>query len=370
MKTDTRGGASAEYTLDERLTASFAAQLRRAERDYPAIASKSPPVPREARAGRSARFRTWPSLVALPVGLVAAAITLLALSPLLLPPASSLPPAHGGIPTEIDGQRVYRAVDRDSFPVSGSFLLGGAVTMPELIPRCPAPPTSGVEDDLIPYCWWVAIDGIRVAPRTASLISDLRDWSIVARVHVNDTQAALCPVSLRDECARAVVVEEVVWQAEPASTPAAPSMSLATSTATPGGPFDSVSLPPPPVSPSDVAVGPDGIPTSIDGQTVYRAGNLPAKLMSYYLGGKLTRDQGCAAPTAPLAKPPACGYWMIDGLRVGTQIEIDEALLDQPIVATIGVSQSLAICHTGTCMETTLVVLWIVWPTAVFGPIE
>jgi hypothetical protein len=365
MKIDKRGGASADSNLEGRLATRFAAELERAEKDYPAIARKLE-QDGSAGAGRGREStRIWPRLVALPVGVAAAAIALLALSPLLLPAAS---PAPGGIPTEIDGRRVYRAADKDSFPTSGSFLLGGVVTMPEFIPPCPALPTPGVEDDLIPYCWWVAVDGIRVAPRTADLLSDLRFWSVVARVHINDSQAGLCPAALRNECTAAVVVEEVVWRAEPVGSPVPPTQPMPTFSVAPGGSPETVLTPPPSVTPSALPLGPDGIPTSIDGQTVYRAAALPSQLTSFYLGGMLTRDETCPAPASPLAKPPSCGYWMVDGLRVGTQILPDESLLGRPVVAAIQVSRSLAVCPDGSCTQTTLVVLWIVWPVGIFPP--
>jgi hypothetical protein len=242
--------------------------------------------------------------------------------------------------------------------------------MPEFIPPCPALPTPGVEDDLIPYCWWVAVDGIRVAPRTADLLSDLRFWSVVARVHINDSQAGLCPAALRNECTAAVVVEEVVWRAEPVGSPVPPTQPMPTFSVAPGGSPETVLTPPPSVTPSALPLGPDGIPTSIDGQTVYRAAALPSQMTSFYLGGMLTRDETCPAPASPLAKPPSCGYWMVDGLRVGTQILPDESLLGRPVVAAIQVSRSLAVCPDGSCTQTTLVVLWIVWPVGIFPPIE
>ncbi len=369
MKTDKRG-ASADSNLEKRLATHFSAELARAEADYPALAPA--PAGSDGAAGRRGRSAgIWPRLMVLPVGLAAAAIALLAVSPLLAPSATALPlPAGGGIPTEIAGERVYRAADRDSFPASGPFLLGGVVTVPEFILPCPMPVTSGVQDELIPYCWWVSIDGIRVAPRTADLVSDLSGWSVVARVHVNDSQAALCPVALRAECQLAVVVEEVVWRAELVESPGPPTQPVPTLSVAPGGSLETGVTPPPTYTPSALPLSPDGIPTSIDGQTVYRAANLPSQPASFYLGGMLTRDPSCPAPTSPLAKPPVCGYWMIDGLRVGTQVTVDEALLGRPVVAAISVSRSLAVCPGGSCTQTTLVVLSFVWPVGILPPIE
>ena len=104
------------------------------------------------------------------------------------------------VPMQLQGERVYRAADRASFPTSHSFLLGGLVTMPDVIPPCPAPVGhTTAENDLIPYCTWEAIDGIHVAPKVDAL-SDLRNRSVVARVHVNDSEAAACPAAIQADC--------------------------------------------------------------------------------------------------------------------------------------------------------------------------
>jgi hypothetical protein len=270
------------------------------------------------------------------------------------------------VPAQLNGERVYRAVDRASFPTTGSFLLGGLVTMPDLIPPCPMRiGITNAEEQLIPYCYWAAIDGIQVAPMGAAM-SNLRYHSVVARVHIHDRLAAQCPEAALASCQAAVVVESIVWDSGPVAVPVASPTVLPTSSGplTTEGPTVSMPVPPP-----SVVLGPDEIPTTLDGQTVYRAANLPSGLSSFYLGGKLTRDASCPVPTAPLAKPPACGYWMIDGVRVGTQLAIDEALLNQPVVATIQVSRSLAICPGGSCTETILVVVGIDWPVAAWPPI-
>jgi hypothetical protein len=122
------------------------------------------------------------------------------------------------VPTEIGGERVYRAADQASFPTSGSFLLGGRVAMPDVIPPCPMPiDRTTAENDLIPYCYWQAIDGIRVAPKVDAL-ADLRDRVVVARVHVDDPEWVGCPATVQAQCQAAVVVEEVVWTGAPSST--------------------------------------------------------------------------------------------------------------------------------------------------------
>ncbi len=120
------------------------------------------------------------------------------------------------VPTEIAGERVYRTADQVSFPTSGSFLLGGPATMPNVIPPCPAPiGHTSAENDLIPYCYWEAIDGIQLAPKVDAL-ANLQGRIVVARVHINDPEAVGCPAAVLAQCKAAVVVEEVVWTGGPA----------------------------------------------------------------------------------------------------------------------------------------------------------
>jgi hypothetical protein len=158
MKIDESGGASANDRLEERLASRFATELDRAERDYPVLRLR----PRgAAESGR--RRRVWPRLVAVPVGIAAILLVAIVGSPWLIPGAAPVAPAPGssgvspgsdGIPTQIDGQRVYRAADQASFAsLSGSFLLGGPFTKPEFVPPCPMPvDKSAAEQQLIPYC--------------------------------------------------------------------------------------------------------------------------------------------------------------------------------------------------------------------------
>jgi hypothetical protein len=260
------------------------------------------------------------------------------------------------VPTQIAGERVYRAADQDSFPTSGSFLLGGLVTMPDFIPPCPALQSlTTAEADLIPYCYWEAIDSIHVAPKVDAL-AELRDRIVVARVHINDAEAASCPVSIQAQCKAAVVVEDVIWTGGAVSSSPAPNPTPVQTT---------------PNSASSEAVGPvgtdqiglDGVPTTLNGATVYRAANLPSSPI-FLLGGRLTRDTACAAPATPLANPPACGYWLVDGMKVGTIVDLPESLLGQPVVAQVEVGRALAVCPGGSCTKSTIVVMALVWPEA------
>ena len=258
------------------------------------------------------------------------------------------------VPTQIAGERVYRAADQASFPTSGSFLLGGPVTMPEFMPPCPMPiDHTTAENDLIPYCYWEAIDGIHVAPKVDAL-ANLSGRIVVARVHIGDAEAASCPISIQLQCKTAVVVEEVVWTGGAASSSPNPNPTPQT---TPNSASSEA------IGPAATdQIGPDGVPITLDGQPVYRAANLPAKPI-FFLGGKLTSDTACAAPATPAAQPSACGYWMIDGVRaVGTSNVVEPYLTGQAIVAQVEVGRALAICPGGSCTKDTYVILSIVWP--------
>ena len=172
------------------------------------------------------------------------------------------------VPAEIDGERVYRAANEASFPASGNFLLGGGVTMPDVMPPCPMPiDHTTAENDLVPYCFWEAIDGLRVAPKVDAL-ADFRGRAVVARVHINDPEAAGCPVAVRAECTAAVVVEEVVWTGSPSPSSSLRPSPVATTRLNPAsvGATDAPSQPaasglPAPPSPLALPSPPPGLPT-------------------------------------------------------------------------------------------------------------
>jgi hypothetical protein len=172
------------------------------------------------------------------------------------------------VPTEIAGERVYRAANQASFPTSGSFLLGGRFNKPDFVPPCPMPlDKSAAEQQLLPYCYLQSIDGLDISPMSS--IDEPKNEIVVARVHVNDPLAAQCPAAVQADCKAAIVVESVVWRSDELIT-AMPSLGTASpgpavSAATSANPFGpstgtgvgqssplpggSVLMPPPPPSP-------------------------------------------------------------------------------------------------------------------------
>jgi hypothetical protein len=276
------------------------------------------------------------------------------------------------IPAQIDGEKVYRAADRASFPASGSFLLGGRVNKPDVVPPCPAPiDRTQAELQLIPYCSWVSIDGLQVAPK--SNINEPKNELVVARVHVDDPLAAECPATVAEQCKGAIVVESTVWTSDalvgrtPSAAPTVePSLNPASSAQSVGPVPSGGAIVPAPTAETSPAttpgIGPDGVPTTFFGGTVYRAANLPPD-QTFMLGGVLGRDASCAAPTGMSAKPPACGYWTVDGIAVGNMVEIPDALIGSAVVVQIDRSQALVICKgVGPCpLANLLVVTDILW---------
>lgn len=124
----------------------------------------------------------------------------------------TLPPEEAAIPSQVAGERVYRAVDLAILPTSGtSFLFGGPVTHSSLYPPCPSGGRSTAQDQgLLASCGEVAIDGLPVSSAGGF---DAPDGELViVRVHENDPRAASCVPELHPKCAAAMVVESVVWK--------------------------------------------------------------------------------------------------------------------------------------------------------------
>jgi hypothetical protein len=136
-----------------------------------------------------------------------------------------------GIPTQIDGQRVYRVGEQAEWQnLSGGFLVGGYAY--DEVESCPTIlPQPSAEADLLGQC-----GGIKLAPAAnenqafglpmlapvgTDLLDGLNGWlggpAIVMRVHTHDPEAAACSADKRAACEAAVVVEGVVWSARPSA---------------------------------------------------------------------------------------------------------------------------------------------------------
>lgn len=266
-------------------------------------------------------------------------------------------------PAEVGGEHVYRAADQASFAaLHGSFLLGGRVSKPDVVPTCPVPlGKSDAETQLVPYCSWLSIDGLAISPK--GTFDEPNGERVVARVHVNDPLAADCPADALASCQAAIVVESVVWRSDPFWTPS-PS-AAASGSAEPSPAQSAAALPSPTAASSMSLLGPDGVPTAIDGQPVNRASSLPSTT-TFLLGGPLTRDTSCPignpAPDPNTATPPACGFWMVDGVKVGAQTTLPASLEGSLVVARIVRSRVLAVCVTTPCPPSDLLVVTeIVW---------
>ena len=130
------------------------------------------------------------------------------------------------VPSEIDGQRVYRGNDLRSLlsagtfkNLSGSFLLGGAVWVatndwaPGACATAADLNTAGQQ--LLQECGptEVSIDMAPIA--LASNFDAINGQVVVVRAHLNDALAAQCPADLLTQCQEAIVVESVVWSSNP-----------------------------------------------------------------------------------------------------------------------------------------------------------
>lgn len=257
------------------------------------------------------------------------------------------------VPTEFAGQRVYRAADMSSFPTSGSFLLGGRFTNPSAEPAC-APSVSATDDQFVANCSVLRIDRVALSP--LSSVDEPNNEIVVARVHVraHEQLASQCPADAASNCEGGIVVEEVVWRSDAlilAAASASPERSdglVVENTA--------VSFPQATGFGFGITIGPDGIPTDFNGETVYRAANLPTA-STFLLGGVLGRDAGCAAPTEDTPKPPACGYLTVDGLAVGTMYPIDFVAIGSMVVVRIERSKTVGTCTGGPCRTTEILVV-------------
>lgn len=262
------------------------------------------------------------------------------------------------VPPVFDGERVFRAADSATYgTLSRSFLFGGIVAYGDVPTSCEPSDESPAQQRLAPYCRSTSVDGELIAP--ASSLSAVGSSSViggsivVVRAHVNDPLSAQCPSDVRSLCAGAIVVESVVWSYNPYTAP------YAISSPTPAQ-----------VGPSVGPLGPDGVPTSIDGRPVHRgSGNsvLPSAA-SFLLGGRVARDGSC--PTSPPspnqngASSSACSDWAVDGVPVSVVDGISPSLNGSLVVVDVVRSRVLSTCPTtsSSCRShEVLVVIGLVW---------
>jgi hypothetical protein len=133
----------------------------------------------------------------------------------------------GGIPTQIDGERVYRVTEQAEWrDLSGGFLLAANLYIVDL--NClPGPassnaPSTPAERDLLPSdCSGVGLASAPgattsmpwVAPKSSVYGSLFSMWGsdVILRVHIHDPEANQCGADKRARCDAAVVVETIVW---------------------------------------------------------------------------------------------------------------------------------------------------------------
>lgn len=270
------------------------------------------------------------------------------------------------IPTEIDGQKVYSVSDQAEWEnLTGSFYLGAYVQFSA--PSCP-PPQPGesqppAEQELVGYCsfvgllpspiaTWEGVDlsrTVRAAASSYGLLAPFFGGSeIVMRVHTHDPQAAECSAAQRDLCDAAVVVEAVVWPASsrtstPTQSPSPPTPSP-TDTSTGVEPSETPAMSGGPTSvPTSGATSGIGsnIPASINGETVYRAANMPPNsTLSFLLGGVLESVNPCA----PDVLCPIPATLTVDGLTVENQAETLPSLIGTNVVVRVERSKTVGTC--------------------------
>ena len=344
MKTDERGGAAADENLEERLSRRFAVELQQAERDYPVLGR----LRADSRARRHAG-RIWPRL-AMPVAAVAV-LAVVGLGAGLLyngttPAGPGVVRGSDGIPTWIDGERVYGVADQSEWQkLNGSFLLSAVPYITEVPaePYCngdagnlaSAGASNPLEGDPSVWasstpevCLRFALDappahsvgsGITFEPSmpvvTKQSSTPLLDpWvgiGIVMRVHTHDAVAAGCSTvaaAFQAACDAEVVVEAVAW----------------------------------PVVPAEIA--------GQHGGRVYRfsdQGSFPTS-GSFLLGGPFTKPSvvpPCPAPIgwsqAEQQLIPYCFTQSIDSVAVAPMSNIDEPN-DEIVVARVHINDPLA----------------------------
>lgn len=146
MKTESRGGSTAEGTITRNLARLFGEELDRAERYFPTMRT---PL-EDALEGRRPRGRGRLRLAAQGIAVAAVAVIVagggwlaFGSSAALTGPGGPVSPTGSasllgadGIPNQIDGERVYRVGESVESQKQGWFLLGGYVF--QEVSNCPA----------------------------------------------------------------------------------------------------------------------------------------------------------------------------------------------------------------------------------------
>ena len=312
MKTEPNGGPAADGGVERRLARLYDEELDRAERDFPTIRTPLWDAGEGRRTGRGRLRLAAGGLAAVAVAAVVVAAGWQVFGPQAVPAG---PAPAGGIPTQIDGQRVYMMADRSEWQnLSGSFLLEAtpSVAAPSCFPSQVHAPASSSERDLIQTTCGAIVVGqnlgsdVMLAPKSAALVEPWEGVTIVVRVHTHDSEATQCSEDTRAQCEASVVVEAVVWPT---------------------------------------------IPTQIDGKRVYRASDQASFAAiggSFLLGGVFSKPE--FVPPCPMQMNetqaeqqliPYCYLESIDGLDVAPMSNIDEPRNDL-VVARVHVVDPLA----------------------------
>lgn len=337
MKIESGGGSTAESGVTRKLARLYDEELDRAERDFPTIRTPLWDADERHQPRRRMKLR----LAAEAIGIVAVVAILvgggwLALGPSTTPagPAPG-PAASGGVPVQIDGQRVYRIVDVSEWQnLGGSFLLAAtpSLNVMSCFAVVPAPSGSAERSLIQATCGKLPVGtilggGVMLAPKSEDLILPWIGSAIVTRVHTHDSEAASCADANRAQCDAAVVVEAVVWPT---------------------------------------------VPTEIAGEPVYRASDKATFPTSggFLLGGRFSKPDfvpPCPMPPDKTAAEqqllPYCYLESIDGLDISPMSNIDEPK-NEIVVARVHVNDPLAAqCPAATQADcrAAIVVESVVW---------
>jgi hypothetical protein len=224
-----------QANLEHRLQRWFAVEISRAAADIAAPTRRRPVRGRRPVGGRLALVGL---LVAVVLGSVAIRLrTDLATTPMVSPSASQAETTTGpvpsdtsapavvlgedGLPTSIEGERVLRGADAWTAVAaavnSRPLLVGGWYQHP--IRFCPANHPRKELHPLLPPCGGDYItsgsDKIdRGLPEVIPPETRPYDGPIVVRLHTHDPRASTCVATIRARCDAAIVIDEIVWRPE------------------------------------------------------------------------------------------------------------------------------------------------------------